>query len=149
MDNARHAGMDAALAQARQALLAGETPIGAALVRDGEVVADHNALIAELDPTAHAEIRVLRSAARAWRTLDLAGSRLFVTVEPCPMCRAACHYAGVTEICFGASLADLQAITGRELPPAGTTGDALALSGGYRREACLDLLRAWSARRAS
>jgi tRNA(Arg) A34 adenosine deaminase TadA len=149
MDSAGHAGMDAALAQARQALLAGETPIGAALWRNGALVTGHNALIAELDPTAHAEMRVLREAARAWRSLDLSGSRLFVTVEPCAMCRTACHYAGITEIFFGASLADLHTFTGNEFLPVTAASDALELSGGHRRDECLDLLRAWSARRAS
>ncbi len=141
--------MAAALEQGRLALLAGEPPIGAVVVLNGQVVAEHNAVVAELDPTAHAEIRVIRRAARAWRQLDLSGARLFVTVEPCPMCIAACHYAGIKQVLFGAGLEDMHAITGAELVVDETAALAMELTGGLRRAECLDLLRAWGARRVS
>ncbi len=138
--------MELALGQAREALAAGEAPVGAYLSRDGRTVGAHNTVIASLDPSAHAELNVIRAACSLWRTTELAGSRLFVTVEPCPMCQAACHYAGIQQVVFGASLADMQAVTGTELQAAPVPG--LSLDGGCRRDASLRLLRAWASRRA-
>jgi len=150
MSNDDEEYMAIALEQAGLALLAGEAPVGASLVRDGEVLAAANGVIAELDPTAHAELRVIREAARRWRQLDLAGARLYVTVEPCAMCRAACHYAGITQIVFGARLQDLHALTGNELGrPVSNDQGAVSITGDCCRDQCLDLLQAWAARRAN
>src|SRR5690606_11000615 len=105
--------MSAALDMARRGLAAGEVPIGACLVQDGAVVATaHNAVGAGPDPTAHAEIVLIREACRRLRTTALGGAVLYVTVEPCPMCLAACHYAGVARVVYGAGIADLEAFTG-------------------------------------
>ena len=142
--------MRQALAAARRAGLAGEPPIGACLVRDGSVLAvASNSVISALDITAHAEINVIRDACLSERSLELAGCELFATVEPCPMCLAASHYARIGRIVFGASLEDLHALTGAEMvagprvaPPGGP-----ALVGGCLREESLELLRAWSRRR--
>lgn len=139
--------MGAALDAARRALLAGEAPIGACLVGDKGMLAVHNRVVSDRDPTAHAEIQAIREAARRWRDWDAATLRLYVTVEPCPMCIAACHYAGIREIVYAASLADFHEITGDELLlplPSGAL-----LTGGCRREESLELLRAWAARRAA
>ena len=70
---------------------------------------------------------------------------MYVTVEPCPMCIAACHYAGIREIVYAASLADFHEITGDELLAPLASG--ALLTGGCRREESLELLRAWAARR--
>lgn len=147
MTDADSVAMQAAIAEARLALMAGEAPVGAALWRDGELLSAHNEVIAAADPTAHAEIQVIRLAGKRWRLADLAGARLYVTVEPCRMCRAACFYAGLKSIVFGASLSEMSAITGHELAAAGM-GDGLDLRGGVRSQECADLLRAWAARRA-
>ena len=90
--------MAVALEQARLALLAGEAPVGACLVDGDGVIAARNGVIGGPDPTAHAELNVIREAARQRRCLGFAGARLYVTVEPCAMCLAACHYAGIDEI---------------------------------------------------
>ena len=108
--------MRAALEAARRGLLAGEPPVGACLVRDGEIVVTaSNGVIGELDATAHAEIRVIREACRQLRSLTLTGCTLYATVEPCPMCLSACHYAGIDAVVFGAALEDMQGVTGGEL----------------------------------
>ncbi len=134
--------MRLALAAARRAALAGEPPIGACLVRDGTVVATAgNAVISELDITAHAEIMLIRDACRRGRTLELAGCTLYTTVEPCAMCRAASHYARIDEIVYAASLADMQALTGAELG-AGAPGPRMRA--GCLRDESLALLRAWA-----
>lgn len=108
--------MRAALEMARRGLAAGGPPVGACLVSDGQVISrNHNAVVGELDITAHAEIVVIREACHELRSLQLEGCVLYVTVEPCPMCLAACHYAGIRRIVCGAPIAAMQAITGDEL----------------------------------
>jgi tRNA(adenine34) deaminase len=94
--------MAVALDQARAAAEAGEVPIGAAVVRDDALLATAgNASIAECDPTAHAEIRVLRAAGRRSGAYRLPGAVLYVTVEPCAMCLGAALWARVERIVFG------------------------------------------------
>jgi tRNA(Arg) A34 adenosine deaminase TadA len=141
------AHMGAALAAARRALLAGEVPVGACLVRGEHRVAAHNGVISSGDPTAHAELEVIRTAARDWRRWPADPGRLYVTVEPCPMCIGACHYAGIREIVFAAGLNDFHRITGTELL-APLASDAL-LRGGCCREDSLELLRTWAERRST
>jgi tRNA(adenine34) deaminase len=95
--------MRAALAQAGLALDAGEVPIGAVLVVDGQIRASgYNQPIRASDPTAHAEIVVLREAARSLRNYRLTGATVYVTVEPCLMCVGAMVHARVGEVVFGA-----------------------------------------------
>jgi len=137
-----------ALEAARRAMLAGEPPVGACLVADGEIVATlSNAVIGELDITAHAEMRVIRAACRQRRTLDLGGCTLYVTVEPCAMCLAACHYAGIADIVYGAAIADMNAVTGSELVASPDGDGVLKLAGGCLAEDCRALIAAWSASR--
>lgn len=95
--------MAEALAEARKAFHAGEIPIGAVVVRNGEIIArGHNAREALSDATAHAEIVAMRQAGQAlggWRLLDCT---LYVTVEPCPMCAGAMIQARLPRLVFGA-----------------------------------------------
>jgi tRNA(adenine34) deaminase len=95
--------MQRALAEAREAAAGGEVPIGAVLVRDGEIVAHAgNRTIRDCDPTAHAEIVVLREAARILGNYRLADATLYVTVEPCSMCAGALIQARVKRLVYGA-----------------------------------------------
>ena len=140
------AAMREALAAARRGLLAGEPPVGACIVADGQVLATaHTAVIAGPDPTAHAEILALRAACQHARAPWLSGCELYVTVEPCAMCLAASHYAGIERVWFGASLEEMQAITGRELQ--GAVPPGLRLEGGVLADECGALLREWSTAR--
>lgn len=141
--------MRAALSAARRGMLAGEPPVGACLVRDGEIlVTVNNAIIGELDVTAHAEIRAIREACRQLRSLSLDGCMLYVTVEPCPMCVGACHYAQIDEVVFGAALPDMHAVTGRELEldPAALVeaGFDVKISGPCLAAESRELLREWA-----
>lgn len=96
--------MSAALEQARLALAAGEVPVGAVLVVDDRVVARaFNQPIAANDPTAHAEVLVLREAARALGNYRLTEATVYVTVEPCLMCVGAMIHARVHEVVYGAA----------------------------------------------
>ena len=95
--------MDMAFAQARAAALRGEVPVGAVLVRDGQVLAADGNRVEELfDPTAHAEILVVRAAALAMGGPRLMGTDLYVTLETCPMCAAALSLARIRRVYFGA-----------------------------------------------
>lgn len=92
-----------ALAAARRAATAGEVPVGAVLVRGGELLAAAgNAPIALHDPTAHAEVLVMRTAAARLVDYRLGGTTLYVTLEPCAMCAAAMLHARVERVVFGA-----------------------------------------------
>lgn len=95
--------MQLALAQARQAAEAGEVPVGAVLVRGGQVIATgYNQPIGGHDPTAHAEMQALRSAAQAAGNYRLDECELFVTLEPCAMCAGAMLHARLKRVVFGA-----------------------------------------------
>jgi len=95
--------MRQALEQARRAGDSGEVPIGAVLVRAGQVIATgYNCPIATHDPTAHAEICALRAAGRAVSSYRLEDTTLYVTLEPCVMCAAAIVHARITRLVFGA-----------------------------------------------
>jgi tRNA(adenine34) deaminase len=113
--------MQAALEQARRGLAAGEVPIGAVLVADERIVARaFNQPIAAVDPTAHAEMLVLREAARAIGNYRLTDAVVYVTVEPCLMCVGALIHARVREVVFGAAEpktgALVSAVRGLDLP---------------------------------
>ena len=96
--------MAAALEQARLGLAAGEVPIGAVAVVGGAIVArEFNKPIAATDPTAHAEVLVLRDAARQAGNYRLVDATVYVTVEPCLMCVGALLPARVREVVYGAA----------------------------------------------
>lgn len=95
--------MRLALEQANEARAAGEVPVGAVLVGGACVLArGANRPIASNDPTAHAEIEVLRAGGKALGSYRLADTTLYVTLEPCPMCAMAIVHARVRRLVFGA-----------------------------------------------
>ena len=97
--------MQLALQEARQAAERGEVPVGAVLVApDGGVVASAGNRTRELsDPTAHAEIMVIRAGCEVIGSERLIGHSLYVTLEPCPMCAAAISFARIQRLYYGAS----------------------------------------------
>lgn len=98
------APMALALAQARAAAERGEVPVGAVIVRGGEVLASAGNRTLELkDPTAHAETLAIRLACEAIQSERLIDCDLYVTLEPCPMCAAAISFARIRRLYFGAS----------------------------------------------
>lgn len=93
-----------ALMLAERAAAQGEVPVGAVLVRDGEMIGEGwNRPIGENDPTAHAEIQALRNAGQRLGNYRLPGTTLYVTLEPCPMCAGAIVQARVRRVLFGAA----------------------------------------------
>ena len=109
--------MQAALAEARLAIEAGEVPIGAVVLHDGEIIATgQNRVLRNLDPTAHAEVVAMRAAATALGNYRLLGCTLYVTLEPCAMCAGAMIHARLERLVFAA--AD---------PKAGAAGSVLSV----------------------
>ena len=95
--------MSRALELAREAESKGEVPVGAVLVRDGQIIGEgYNQPISGNDPTAHAEIVAIRQAAESCGNYRLPGSTLYVTIEPCTMCVGALIHARVEKLVFGA-----------------------------------------------
>ncbi len=95
--------MRRAIALAEQAAAVGEVPVGALVVKDGEIIAEgYNQPITSCDPTGHAEIIALRNASTALQNYRLSGCDLYVTIEPCTMCVGAMIHARIGKIVFGA-----------------------------------------------
>lgn len=95
--------MHQAISQAHNAWALGEVPVGAVVVKDGEIVATgFNQPIGTHDPTAHAEIMALRAAAEILGNYRLPGCELYVTLEPCAMCAGAMMHARLARVVFGA-----------------------------------------------
>ena len=100
-DDSRH--MRYALREAERALECGEVPVGCVIVHDGHIVGKaHNQRETLQDPTAHAEILAITQAAAHFRSWRLEGAKLYVTLEPCPMCAGAIILARIAEVHFGA-----------------------------------------------
>lgn len=135
--------MEAAIEQARLGLAAGEVPIGAVLVIDGSICARaFNQPIRAVDPTAHAEVLVLREAAQRVGNYRLTDATLYVTVEPCLMCVGALVHARVRELVYGTSEpksgAVVSAVRALELPG---LNHRPAVTGGALEAACRDLIQ--------
>ena len=95
--------MEEALRAAQRALDIGEVPVGAVVVRDGEIVGrGWNRNISDSDPSAHAEIVALREAGKTVGNHRLGECELFVTIEPCPMCAGAMTHARLKRLIYGA-----------------------------------------------
>ncbi|OAI41669.1 hypothetical protein AYO40_02735 [Planctomycetaceae bacterium SCGC AG-212-D15] len=143
--------MRQALECARQGIAAGQMPIGSVLVLDGQVLlAAHNTVWADTDPSAHAEMNGIRRAAKQLGRVSLAGCTVYCTLEPCPMCLAACHWAKVDRIVFGADIADAAAAGFSELAlPAAELArqgkSHLRIEGGVLADECRRLFDEWRA----
>ena len=89
----------------------GGGPFGAVIVRDGEIIATGvNRVVANNDPTAHAEVSAIRNACQHLQTYQLEGCTIYSSCEPCPMCLSAIYWAGIKRLCYGNTKADAKAI---------------------------------------
>ena len=141
--------MQAALAQAQLAADAGEVPVGAVVMRDGEVIASaHNAPRTLADPTAHAEILAIRRACAAIGSERLPGCDLYVTLEPCAMCAAAISFARIRRLYFGASDEKGGAVeAGPRFFSQPTCHHAPEVYSGLAESDCADILKAFFKRK--
>ena len=143
--------MRSALTEARKGAREGEVPVGAVVVRAGQILARaHNRPIGSSDPAAHAEVMALRRAARKLGNYRLGGCSLYVTIEPCPMCAGAAVHARLQRVIFGAPD-----------PKAGAAGSVLdvlrhpklnhrvEVSGGVLERECGEVLRDFFRQRRS
>lgn len=136
-------GMEKALLQAEHAAENGEVPVGAVLFIKDEIVAEAgNAPISRNDPTAHAEILVLRKAAETVNNYRLPGSTLYVTLEPCAMCVGAIIHARVPRVVFGAVDAKTGALVScYQMGSDGKLNHHLEVIGGVLENRCAEVLR--------
>lgn len=142
--------MGVALEEARRGLAAGEVPVGAVLVGpEGEILAQaHNAPITLQDPTAHAEVLVLRQAAARRGNYRLPDTTLYVTMEPCLMCTGALLHARVKEVVFGTPDPKGGAcVSLYHIPEDPRLNHRLLIRGGVREEECRQLLQEFFRRR--
>ena len=141
--------MQLAIRKAQEGIAAGQSPFGSVIVRDGAVVAaTHNTVWLTTDPTAHAEVNCIRTAAAALGTIFLHGCTLYSTTEPCPMCLSAIHWAKIDRVIFGATIADAAGagfhelhVEAQELARMG--GSPLVVEKGLLRDECAALFALW------
>src|SRR2546421_4190680 len=144
--------MRLAIEKAREGLGRGQTPFGAAIVRGGAILACcHNRVWETTDITAHAEVTAIREACRAAGSVDLSGGVIYSTCEPCPMCFAACHWARIARIVYGASIRDASEFGFNELPISNDQmkqlgGSAVEIVPGCLRDENIALFSLWAQR---
>lgn len=144
--------MQMAIDKAREGVLAGQTPFGACIVREGQVIScEHNVVWETKDITAHGEVHALRVACQRLNDIHLEGCVIYSTCEPCPMCFSACHWARISKIVYGASIEDAQkagfnelAISNKELKEKG--GSNIEIVAHLMREENVNLFEEWISR---
>ncbi|MEI8176918.1 MAG: nucleoside deaminase [Candidatus Omnitrophota bacterium] len=145
--------MEAAIARAREGIACGQTPFGACIVKKGKVIScEHNRVWKTTDITAHAEVTAIRAACRKLASIDLSGCSIYSTCEPCPMCFAACHWARIGRIVYGARIRDAKkygfhelAVSNRTLTRMGRCG--IDIRGGLLRGENIALFDEWARRK--
>jgi guanine deaminase len=143
--------MQLAIQEARESEKVGGAPIGAIIVKNGEVIAKGWSLVwPEKDPTAHGESNCIKAACKKLQTLDLSGCIMYGTLESCSMCLACASWAGLSEIVFGAYREDIRSNPyevanyhaeewGKKLTP--PNGKTIVVRGGVLRKECADLMK--------
>lgn len=127
-------------------------PFGACVARAGVVLSvARNTVLARRDPTCHAEVNAIRAAARRLGAYELRGCVIYSTTEPCPMCFAAIHWAGIGRVVSGTRIADVARLGFRELTISNRRmrsigGSGVELVEGFLRGECQALLADWAAR---
>lgn len=144
--------MRLAIRKAREGIERGQTPFGACIVKDGVVLScAHNVVWETMDITAHAEVHAIRKACERGGTIDLSGCVIYSTCEPCPMCFAACHWAKISTIVYGARIEDAQragfnelVITNRQMKALGRS--PIDIVADVLREESVKLFKDWARR---
>ena len=145
--------MRMAIQKAREGIDNGQTPFGACIVKNNEVVScEYNRVWETTDITAHAEIVTIRDACRKLGGIDLSGCIIYSTTEPCPMCYSAIHWAKIDKIVFGTRIEDAKGfgfselcISNKQMKVLGL--DHVELVGDILREENLKLFNYWASKK--
>ena len=142
--------MESAIRTAREGIKKSEGgPFGAMIVRGNQWIASaHNTVLRDHDATCHAEVNAIRMASKKLKRFDLSDCVIYSTTEPCPMCFSAIHWAKISKVIFGTSIADVAkrgfhelAVSNRTLKKIG--GSPTKLRGGFMLQTCRELLSDW------
>jgi len=145
--------MRSAIISARKSIEAGQSPFGACIAQGDKIIAlAHNTVWQDTDITAHAEIVAIRLACKRLGTIDLSGSVIYSTCEPCPMCFSACHWARISKIVFGARIEDAQKAGFNELNISNArmkqiSDSGVEIIGDFLRDDCVELFQVWLAKK--
>ena len=142
--------MRAAIEKVRAGIREGQTPFGACLGKDGEIIAcEHNEVWKNTNITDHAEVRAIEVACEKLGTVDLSGLVMYTTCEPCPMCFSACHWANISKIVFGARIDDAKGMGFSELTIPNEKmkeigNSPMEITADFMKEECLALFREYA-----
>jgi guanine deaminase len=142
--------MQMAIDKCKEGIDKGQSPFGACIIKDGKVIScDHNIVWESTDITAHGEIHAIRNACKATHSIDLSGSIIYSTCEPCPMCFTAIHWAKIDKIIYGARIEDAERFGFNELKVSNSILKKLGLSpvqihGDFMRDECVELFEYWA-----
>jgi tRNA(Arg) A34 adenosine deaminase TadA len=144
--------MQMAIDKAAEGVELGQSPFGACIVKNGEVIAcDHNIVISSTDITAHGEVNAIRNACRKLNNIQLTGCEIYSTCEPCPMCFTAIHWARIDKIIYGARIEDAAKFGFNELKVSNlhlkeNGGSRVEIVGDFMRDDCIKLFENWDKR---
>ena len=155
MDAADENFMRQAIQKAKEGVDKGQTPFGACIVKDNEIIScEHNRVWETTDITAHAEITAIRAACKKLNSSDLSGCIIYSTTEPCPMCYSAIHWAKISKIVFGTRIGDAKnygfselCISDKQMKE--MSNDFIKIKGDFLREENLDLFKYWKSKKNS
>jgi tRNA(Arg) A34 adenosine deaminase TadA len=141
--------MQMAIDKAKQGMENGNSPFGACIVKNGQVVScEHNIVWQSTDITAHAEVNAIRAACKKLDTIELADCTIYSTCEPCPMCFSACHWAKISKIVFGADIQDAKIagfseleISNEKMKKIGQSN--MQIVSHFMQDQCVELFKEW------
>jgi guanine deaminase len=142
-----------ALKKAKEGIDAGQSPFGACIVKNDEIVScEHNTVWESTDITAHAEVHAIREANKKLNSIDLSGCVIYSTCEPCPMCFTAIHWARIDKIIYGAEIEDAKRYGFNELTVSNEVmknqgGSKVKIESGFMKEKCVELFEYWASKK--
>ena len=144
--------MQMAIDKAAEGINKGQSPFGACIVKNDEVIAcDHNIVLLSTDITAHGEVNAIRNACKKMNSIHLEGCTIYSTCEPCPMCFTAIHWARIDKIIYGARIEDAERFGFNELKISNfhlkeRGGSRVEIQGDFMRDECVELFEYWNSR---
>ncbi len=142
--------MQVAIEKARYGVQNGQSPFGACVVKNGEVISSgSNTVWKDGDITAHAEINAIRKACKKLNSVDLSGCIVYSTCEPCPMCFTACYWARISKIVYGARIKDAKRFGFNEMLISNEQMKSLSKSKieikvDFLRDECIEIFKQWA-----